>query len=159
MYYDTIAEKYYCYDVLEEDWVECDGSGSVQTAFLQTADGFYMNGDLIMDGTIKASSIDTNELYCTRLYAKDYPDDFSVRLNGDYGDFGIFTQDAEDDASSEDNTCMWGIYNDIGVVKQLVYGQMWLAHNLETQATKPHGEWDFSEANVSNLTATAVFGA
>ncbi len=164
LYHDTDANVYYHYNIISEAWEKIEGN-SIQSAFIQTADGFSLSGivsisgDLITDGTISSERIDTNNLSCTALYAKDNPDGYSVRLNGGLGDFGIFNPNASDVGYANSSDCMFGIYNSIGSVSFCSYGNSFLTYVTDgaRRIAKPQGTWDFSECD-SNLTARAVFG-
>ncbi len=164
LYYDTDAKLYYHYNIISEAWEEIEGN-SIQSAFIQTADGFSLSGivsisgDLITEGTISSERIDTNNLSCTALYAKDHSGGYSVRLNGSLGDFGIFNPNASDVDYANSSDCMFGVYNSIGSINFCSYGKTFLTYITDggQRIAKPQGTWDFSECG-GNLTAKAVFG-
>lgn len=122
---------------------------------------FYDNGNKLF---INAEYIGTENLACTRLYAKENIDGYSARLNGNWGDFGIFTPDASENAKANAEACMWGVYQS-DVVTEAVnfysYGLNYLGINGSNGATYPKGDWDFSSCNVvewGNNAPIAVFG-
>ena len=127
------------------------------TLFEQTPYGFELTGDVsisgdaIIDGTISADRIDTENLSCTRLYAKDNPNGYSARLNGYYGDFGIFSPQASDSDSAGDITCLFGIYNSVPNVNFFVCGDNIFGYDVGTNTVWAKGNWDFTVANVKGL--------
>ena len=129
----------------------------VRSQFIQTADGFEftndvkINADLIVKGTISADRIDTDNLSCTRLYAKGNTTGYSVRLNGSLGDFGIFNGSASDYASANGYNCMFGIYNSFPNVNLFIYGNNFMGYDVDTDTIWAKGNWDFSVANVKGL--------
>ena len=166
LYFCTSTEKYYYYNEISSKWVEV-ADECIYSAFIQTAYGFEfsnlveINGDLIVSGTISADRIDTENLSCTRLYAKDNFDGYSVRLNGYVGDFGIYNSSASDSANADSTYCMFGIYNSVPNVNFYVYGNNFLGYDVSSDTVWPKGNWDFSVATVTGLStsnATAIFG-
>ena len=124
------------------------------TLFEQTAYGFKLTGDVsisgdaIVYGTISADRIDTENLSCTRLYAKDNPNGYSARLNGYFGDFGIFSPQASDYDYADDVTCLFGIYHSVPNVNFFVCGDNIFGYDVGTNTVWAKGNWDFSVANV-----------
>lgn len=172
LYFCTDNEKYYYFNEISNEWVETS-DGCVYSAFKQTADGFELSGivkvsgDLITTGTISAERIDTENLSCTALYAKGQPNGYSVRLNGSFGDFGIFNFNAADSETAQGSNCMFGIYqNDAGTINLYTHGNNFMGYNIHTYngagATFPKGIWDFTAVDELKLpetvTAVAVFG-
>ena len=166
LYFCTSTEKYYYYNEISSKWVEV-ADECIYSAFIQTAYGFEfsnlveINGDLIVSGTISADRIDTENLSCTRLYAKDNFDGYSVRLNGYVGDFGIYNSLASDSESADSTRCLFGVYNSVPNVNFYVYGHNFMGCNVSDDTIWAKGSWNFSNATVTGLStsnATAVFG-
>lgn len=170
---DIISEIYYYYDDILEKWTAFSGD-TIYTVFNQTESGFELkgnvsiNGNLITDGSISASAINTEELSCTRLYAKEYPSGYSVRLKGNMGDFGIFNPLADENASANDTMCMFGVYNSAPNVNLYIYGDNFAGYDVTNKVFWAKGDWDFSVCNITNWgdnapsgtggTVVAVFG-
>lgn len=144
----------YHYNKIQSQWEEIEGN-SIASSFIQTSDGFQLNGDVsisgdaIVSGTISASRIDTENLSCTRLYAKSNFDGYSARLNGNWGDFGIFNSLASANASSDNANCMFGIYNSFPNVNLFVYGNNFMGYDVHSNTIWAKGKWDFSVADVT----------
>ena len=164
MYFCEANEKYYYFNPISNRWIEVEDD-NIYSAFVQTPYGFELsgaveiNGDLITTGTISADRIDAENLACTRLYAKGN-DKFYAKLNGGYGDFGIYSPDALDDASPQDSKCLFGIYNTIDGVSLYMRGSLFLRRGA-LGSISAYGTWDFSNATINwgdNGSATAVFG-
>ncbi len=133
--------------------------GATQGIFAAFYDGgekLFINAEYIQTGTLSADRINTDDLSCTRLYAKGYDGAYHVRLNGDYGDFGIFYPNAADNAHSYDTSCLFGVYNAVTDVGLYVNGNRFLSYN--GGMFRPQGDWNFSDAITDGLYATAVFG-
>ncbi len=146
---------YYYNDILE-DWDEYPHDG-VNSKFIQTANGFKftndvkIDADLIVSGTLSADRIDTDNLSCTRLYAKGNYNGYSVRLNGRIGDFGIFNGDAGENASANDANCIYGVYNTFPNINFYVYSNNFMGYDVTEEKVWTKGDWDFSVANVEGL--------
>lgn len=134
-----------------------DGEFNGYTLFEQTYDKFSfvgnveISGDSIVSGTISASRIDTENLSCTRLYAKDNYNGYFAKLNGNLGDFGIYNSMATDYTASDSPYCMFGIYNSFPNVNLFVYGNNFMGYDVSTNTIWAKGNWDFSVANVKGL--------
>lgn len=134
-----------------------DGEFNGYTLFEQTGSKFSftgnveISGDAIVEGTISADRIDTDNLSCTRLYAKDNSDGYSVRLNGSWGDFGIFTPSAANDDGANDFKCMFGVYNSAPNVNFLVYGHNFMGYDVNADKIWTKGTWDFSTCDVIGI--------
>lgn len=129
------------------------------SAFSGDGNKLFINAEYIKSGQLSADRIDTNNLYCTKLYAQNNPNGYSVRLFGDAGDFGIFNSDAIDSDNAVSEKCMFGVYNAMDNITFCVYGNPFLLHSGNT--TFPQGTWDFSSCDVVGLDSTsvvAVFG-
>lgn len=146
------------------DAEKIDLSGYVSFSSLSTAGKTNINGGNVTSGTISADRIDTENLMCTALYAKGYEGEYSVRLNGDYGDFGIFIPGASEESTAKSADCMFGIYqNDEGTqaVNFHVYGNNFAGYNGAQTTFFAKGNWNFANASVTGLVVTdavAVFG-
>lgn len=162
---NTTEKIYYYYSSVTENWETMSGD-SVYTVFEQTPDGFALkgnvkvSGDLITAGTIDAERIDTENLSCTKLYAKDNPDLYYAKLNGSFGDFGIYSPLSKDAVAVNGNTCMFGIRNSVPNINLYVYGHNFLGYDVTNHKTWVKGVWDFSgdDVEVLGLTPIAVFG-
>lgn len=130
-----------------------DAYADAQTIFnILTAGGtqqglftaFYEDEDKLF---INAECINTENLACTRLYAKNHFDGYSVRLNGNIGDFGIFNGNAGQYASALDGTCMFGVYNQFPNINFYSYGDLFLIKDNNVGTTRAQGVWDFSEVD------------
>lgn len=156
---------YYHFNNITEEWEIISGD-SIYTVFEQTSDGFILkgnvniSGDLITMGTISAERIDTENLSCTKLYAKDNPDKYYVKLNGSFGDFGIYSPLSAEEDKVNDSTCMFGVYNATPNVNFYVYSNNFLGYDVTNHKTWVKGVWDFSgdDVEVLGLTPIAVFG-
>ena len=142
-------------------------TGVVKFSDLSSKGSTVINGDNVSTGTINAERIDTENLSCTALYAKGQPNGYSARLNGSFGDFGIFNFNAADSETAQGSNCMFGIYqNDAGTINLYTHGNNFMGYNIHTYngagATFPKGIWDFTAVDELKLpetvTAVAVFG-
>lgn len=150
----------YHYNHIINLWEEIDGN-SIASSFIQTADGFELNGDVaingdaIVSGTISADRVDAENLSCTRLYAKGYANGYYAKMTSSVGDFGVYRSNASIYASPLDDTCVFGAANSDGgineVVNFYVYGENFMGYNAEQSTTWAKGSWDFSVANVEGL--------
>ena len=118
------------------------------SAFYDGGEKVYINAEMIQTGKLKADYIDTENLSCTRLYAKNNFNGYSARLNGNWGDFGIFNSLASKDALSNDTYCMFGIYNSFPNVNLFVYGNNFMGYDVESNTIWAKGNWNFSVADV-----------
>ena len=163
----------YYYNDITQEWKEYPYANGIKSQFLQTDYGFKLtgdvliNGDLITEGTISASRIDTENLSCTRLYSKGYiSDGYYAKMVSKLGDFGIYSSSAEDYANPKNENCLWGLYHSdvvVGAVNFYSNGINYLGINKEKEKTFPKGMWDFSSCTVVGLdgvsgTVVAVFG-
>lgn len=134
-----------------------DGEFNGYTLFEQTGSKFSftgnveISGDAIVSGTISASRIDTENLSCTRLYAKGNYSGYFAKLNGNIGDFGIYNSMATDYTASDSPYCMFGIYNSFPNVNLYVYGNNFMGYDVNSNTIWAKGNWDFSVANVKGL--------
>ena len=138
-------------------------SGMVTFDDLETEGATTINGANITTGTISADYIDTEELACTRLYAKSNSDGYFAKLNGSYGDFGVFNSLASDTATSASSNCMFGIYHNVPSISFYSYGFEYMLVNSSGDKVEPYGTWDFSYATVKGISggsgsSVAVFG-
>ena len=151
------GELYYYNDVTNTWKLYPHTDGGVISQFVQTGDGFeltgdvYISGDSIVDGTISADRIDTENLSCTRLYSKGDFGGYSVRLNGKWGDFGIFNSMASDYDGADSTYCMYGVYNSFPNVNFFVYGNNFMGYDVDTDTIWAKGNWNFSAANVDGI--------
>lgn len=150
------GELYY-YNDITQSWEEYPYADGVKSQFVQTGDGFELTGDVaisgdtIVYGTISADRIDAENLSCTRLYAKGDFNGYSARLNGSFGDFGIFTPSAADDDYANSDYCMFGIYNSFPNVNFFVYGNNFMGYDVTTDTIWAKGNWNFTAANVESV--------
>lgn len=139
-------------------------TGVVKFSDLSSKGSTTINGGNITTGTISASRIDTDNLSCTKLYAKGCSDKYSMRLNGNWGDFGMFTPSAADDASANGSDCVWGVYQSdmvTGAVNFYVYGNNFAGYNKSSQCYFAKGAWNFSGCTSiewGNNAPIAIFG-
>ncbi len=134
--------------------------------FYDGGDKLFINAEYIKTGQLSADYIDTENLSCTRLYAKDNYNGYSVRLNGSIGDFGIFNSSAGENSQANDTTCMFGVYNSFPNVNFYVYGNNFLGYDANNFKVWAKGDWDFSACDSVNFgdfgtgggTVVAVFG-
>ena len=139
-------------------------TGVVKFSDLSSKGSTTINGGNITTGTISASRIDTDNLSCTKLYAKGCSDKYSMRLNGNWGDFGMFTPSAADDASANGSDCVWGVYQSdmtTGAVNFYVYGENFAGYNKTSQCYFAKGAWNFSGCTSikwGSNAPTAIFG-
>lgn len=132
--------------------------------FYDGGDKLFINAEYIQTGTLSADYIDTENLSCTKLYAKGNYNGYSVKLNGNIGDFGIFNGSAGDNSQANDATCMFGVYNSFPNINFYVYGENFLGYDVNRSKVWAKGDWDFSVANVTGIggsgdgKAIAVFG-
>ena len=142
--------------VTEEDIFNflTDG-GTTQGLFPVFYDGgnkLYINAAYIKTGKLSADRIDTDNLSCTRLYAKGNDDGYSVRLNGNWGDFGIFTPQASEDALANDYYCMFGVYDSFPNINLYIYGHNFMGLDVDSETIWAKGDWNFSACdNVKGL--------
>ena len=165
VYYDKKTKLYYHHDGYS--WVSST-NGNFGSVFEQTEGGFKLKGNvsisgtLITDGSISASKIKTDDLYCTRLYSKTGSS--YAKVNSGYGDFGIFNNAASDDAYTNDANCIWGIYvTDAAthIVNFYAYGVNYLGYNSHENQIYPKGNWCFDSCTVTDWgenAPPAVFG-
>ena len=138
-------------------------SGVVTFDDLETEGNTTINGANITTGTISADYIDTEQLACTRLYAKNNPNGYFAKLNGSYGDFGIFNSSASDSTNSKSSYCMFGIYHNVPSISLYSYGYKYMLVNSSNDKVTAYGTWDFSSATVNGISggsgsSVAVFG-
>lgn len=138
-------------------------SGVVTFDDLETEGNTTINGANITTGTISADYIDTENLACTRLYAKSNADGYFAKLNGSYGDFGVFNSSASDTATAASSYCMFGIYHNIPSISLYSYGYEFMLVNSSNDKVTAYGTWDFSSATVNGISggsgsSVAVFG-
>ena len=133
-------------------------------AFYDGGDKLFINAEYIRAGELSADYIDTENLSCTRLYAKNNYSGYSVRLNGNVGDFGIYNSLDDSTDSADSTTCMFGIYNSVPNVNFYVYGHNFMGVDVTNDTLWAKGTWDFSVADVKGIsggsggTTVAVFG-
>lgn len=155
----VLSVTYYYYNDTVKKWQTLSGN-TIYTIFKQTNEGFeflgnvLIDGDLITKGTISAERIDTENLSCTRLYAKDNFNGYSVRLNGNIGDFGIFNAFASDTAFADNENCMFGIVHGVPNVNFYVYGHNFMGLDVKSETVWVKGSWNFSNADVNGLKIT-----
>ena len=135
------------------------------SAFYDDGNKLFINAEFIRAGTLSADYIDTEDLSCTRLYAKGNINGYSVRLNGNLGDFGIFNGSAYDNETSAGTNCMYGVYNSFPNVNFYIYGENYMGYDVDSSTVWAKGNWDFSTANVNGIEGgsggsggVAVFG-
>ena len=171
IYYCSANGMHYYYNSILGVWRETS-SKSIYSAFVQTDDGFEFNGDvvkisgeLITEGTISAERIETDGLSCTKLYSSGIAQSYYAKMQSGVGDFGIYKNDASDDATPESEGCVWGLYNadpEGKKVKFFIYGKQYLGYDDINDKMWPAGSWDFSAAKVTfkddGVNAIAVFG-
>lgn len=135
-------------------------TGTVTFSDLETEGNTVINGANITTGIISADYIDTNSLACTKLYAKGNADGYSVRLNGNAGDFGVFSPSASDNDISTSQTCLFGIRNVLPNVNFYVQGHNYMGVDFTKteKRTYPKGVWDFSSCDVLGLGVVPAFG-
>jgi hypothetical protein len=156
---NVLSVTYYYYNDTVEKWQTLSGN-TIYTIFKQTSEGFeflgnvLIDGDLITKGTISAERIDTENLSCTRLYAKGNFNGYSVRLNGNIGDFGIFNAFASDTAFADNENCMFGIVHGVPNVNFYVYGHNFMGLDVNSKTVWVKGSWNFSNADVNGLKIT-----
>nr|DAV41541.1 MAG TPA: putative nucleic-acid-binding protein [Caudoviricetes sp.] len=164
VYYESSTNLYWHYD--GEKW-QSGANGNFGSVFKQTANGFELDGkvkisgDLITDGTISADRIDTDNLFCTKLYSPE--GEYYAKVWSRTGDFGLYSPFAARNATPIDSTCIWGVYNNVDAVNFYINGVNYLGYNLNVNKVYPKGEWDFSSCTVTNLNGggsggVAVFG-
>ena len=122
--------------------------------FYDGGDKLFINAEYIQAGTLSADYIDTENLSCTKLYAKGNYNGYSVKLNGSIGDFGIFNGSAGDNAQANDATCMFGVYNSFPNINFYVYGENFLGYDVNRSKVWAKGDWDFSVANVTGISGS-----
>ena len=138
-------------------------SGVVTFDDLETEGYTTINGANITTGTISADYIDTENLACTRLYAKSNANGYFAKLNGNYGDFGVFNSSASDTATAASSYCMFGIYQNIPSISLYSYGYEFMLVNGDSDKVTVYGTWDFSNATLVGISggsgsSVAVFG-
>ena len=129
-------------------------SGMVTFSDLRTSGGTSICGDNITTGSIDADLINTNTLSCTKIYAKNNASGYFARLNGSWGDFGIFIPSATFSSYSNSAKCMWGIYqSDVTnkAVNFYCYGNNYGGYSGSQKTFFAKGKWDFSNATVIGL--------
>ena len=151
------------YNGVTVDSVSVSFSGMVTFDDLENEGSTVINGANITTGTISADYIDTENLACTKLYAKNNYSGYTARLNGNFGDFGIFNSLASDNDYSNDSTCLFGIYNSVPNVNFYVYGHNFMGVDVTDDTVWAKGTWDFSVADVVGIeggsgSSIAVFG-
>ena len=145
---------------VEIDSAEVKFSGVVSFNDLLTQGNTTINGANITTGVVSADYIDTENLACTKLYAKGNYNGWTTRMNGNWGDFGIFTPDASDNAYSYNTKCLFGIYNTAPNVNFYVYGHNFMGWDTDLNVLWAKGPWkfygnmDFTYADVTNLEST-----
>ena len=123
-----------------------------------------INGSNITTGTINADRIDTSNLSCTRLYEKDHPNGYSLRMDGSWGDFGVFNSNATDTDHTNGANCVWGIYqNDpnTGAITFYAHGFNYAGYSKEQTCFYAQGKWSFDSCDsliFGKHTPVAVFG-
>lgn len=149
LYNDT----YYYYDNFEEKWLPYT-EGGLTTYFEQRGDIFYLKGNVKVDGN---TWIEGN-VKARRLYSPDY-DNYYAKVYSNQGDFGLYHEDAPENASPLSESCVWGIYNGGLNVSMYANGEEYLTYGLVSNKVFPKGNWDFSLCNVNwgSNNFTAVF--
>lgn len=135
--------------------------------FYDGGDKLFINAEYIQAGQLSADYIDTENLSCTSLYAKGNYNGYSVRLNGNMGDFGIFNGNEGANSSAKDGDCMFGVYNTFPNVNFYIYGNNFLGYDSNNLKVWAKGDWDFSACTSVDFgdfvssgggTVVAVFG-
>lgn len=148
-----------------------EGKG-IFPAFYNGENHLYISANYIKSGKISADYINTENLSCTKLYAKNNYSGYTARLNGNLGDFGIFNSAAEDVDTSKTVNCMFGVYNSFPNVNFYVYGHNFMGVDVQKNTLWAKGAWSFAEnssidftnctitglSSIPSGTATAVFG-
>lgn len=107
----------------------------------------YMNADYINAGTIRASLIDTTNLYAERIYQQGISSSYG-KIGGSYGEFQLYYN----------NSLYFSIYNGIDYIDFNHKGSVFLTKSASSGRTVAKGAWDFSSATVTGIDATAKFG-
>ena len=130
----------------------------------------FINAEYIRSGQISADYIDTDNLSCTRLYARGYTTGWYAKMSSSVGDFGVYNASASSSANPADSDCIWGIYHSdplTEVVNFYSYGNNYMGYNNSQMQLYPKGVWNFGACtDVLGLdkfvsgggTAIAVFG-
>ena len=110
---------------------------------------------------INAEYVQTENLACTKLYAKGYTGMYFAKLTGNIGDFGIFNSNATDETYTTNSNCIWGVRNDLNAINFYSYGVNYAGYNQDMRTYFAKGNWDF--ANCTNIewgnnAPDAVFG-
>ena len=123
-------------------------TGMVTFSDLETDGYTTINGSNITTGTISADRIDTESLACTAVYAKDYPSGHYFALNGNWGDFGIFSPNADSTNNPMDESCVFGAYHEeFQTVNFYCFGYNFMGFNATYHETLfAKGQWDFTNA-------------
>ena len=141
-------------------------------AFYDGGDKLFINAEYIRAGELSADYIDTENLSCTRLYAKGYTSGYYAKMSSNVGDFGVYNSSASSSAYPNDANCIWGIYHSDAiteVVNFYSYGNNYMGYNNSQEKLYPKGVWDFSACDDvlgldafvsggSGGTTVAVFG-
>lgn len=150
-----------------------DGAELGMFPFYSDATGkkLFINASYINSGTISAERIDTENLACTRIYAKDNPNGYYAKMVSSIGDFGIYKRGAGEYATPTDPNCVWGVYHSdptTEIVNFYSYGHNYMGHRASDETIFAKGTWNFANCKdvlglenfVSGGTGTvvAVFG-
>ncbi|MBQ3023132.1 MAG: phage tail protein [Clostridia bacterium] len=136
------------YSGIRVDSATVDFSGMVSFTDLENEGSTVINGANITTGKIAAEYIETESLACTAVYAKDYPDGHYFALNGDWGDFGIFSPNADSTDDPRDESCVFGAFHsDMKAVNFYSFGNNFMGFNATTSNTLfAKGNWNFTSA-------------
>ena len=143
---------YYAYnDALGKYMPILDGQ-SIYTVFEQTTEGFVFKGNVVIDGDLCV----LRNIRADRLYSRDYPNGYYMKIYGEFGDFGIFSPDAAENGNFSQG-CILGAYNNLAEAILVINSQNVMAVDSD-EVRAMNKKWNFSGVDVEGLGVVPVFG-
>lgn len=145
------SETYYYYDELGNEWIPFQAD-NIYTVFEQTAEGFKFKGNVIIDGDLCV----LRNIRADRLYSRDYPNGYYMKIYGEFGDFGIFSPYAATNGNFSQG-CILGAYNNLAEAILVINSQNVMAVDSD-EVRAMNKKWNFSGVDVKGLGVVPVFG-
>ena len=145
------SETYYYYDELGNEWIPFQAD-NIYTVFEQTAEGFKFKGNVIIDGDLCV----LRNIRADRLYSRDYPNGYYMKIYGEFGDFGIFSPDAATNGNFSQG-CILGAYNNLAEAILVINSQNVMAVDSD-EVRAMNKKWNFSGVDVEGIGVVPVFG-
>ena len=143
---------YYAYNYALGKYMPILDGQSIYTVFKQTADKFEFKGNVIIDGDLCV----LRNIRADRLYSRDYPNGYYMKIYGEFGDFGIFSPDAATNGNFSQG-CILGAYNNLAEAILVINSQNVMAVDRD-EVRAMNKKWNFSGVDVEGIGVVPVFG-